>query len=214
MGENFVYASIDVNGLKIVNDEIGHAAGDELIKGAADCMAKAFGSYGKVYRTGGDEFVSIFFANKEQLVVIKEELESITGNWSGELVSLLALSVGYVAKSECEDETILDMAKLADKRMYQAKSAYYAKKGVDRRGQTAANSALCNLYVTLGRFGERKKETVQVPIDEPHVVKKMYDLHLSELDYTPEEMTAITGLMLDDIKAELLNETNIISLKR
>ena len=55
LSENFVYASIDVNGLKIVNDEIGHAAGDELIKGAADCMTKAFGSYGKVYRTGGDE---------------------------------------------------------------------------------------------------------------------------------------------------------------
>lgn len=149
LGENFVYASIDVNGLKIVNDEIGHAAGDELIKGAADCMTKAFGSYGKVYRTGGDEFVSILFANKEQLVVIKEELESITGNWSGELVSSLALSVGYVAKSECEDETILDIAKLADKRMYQAKSAYYAKKGVDRRGQAAANTALCNLYTKI-----------------------------------------------------------------
>ena len=149
LSENFVYASIDVNGLKIVNDEIGHAAGDELIKGAADCMTKAFGSYGKVYRTGGDEFVSILFANKEQLVVIKEELESITENWSGELVSSLALSVGYVSKSECEDETILDMAKLADKRMYQAKSAYYAKKGVDRRGQTAANSALCNLYTKI-----------------------------------------------------------------
>ena len=149
LSENFVYVSIDVNGLKIVNDEIGHAAGDELIKGAADCMTKAFGSYGKVYRTGGDEFVSILFANKEQLVVIKEELESITGNWSGELVSSLALSVGYVAKSECEDETILDIAKLADKRMYQAKSAYYAKKGVDRRGQAAANTALCNLYTKI-----------------------------------------------------------------
>ncbi|MDO5154968.1 MAG: diguanylate cyclase [Eubacteriales bacterium] len=147
--ENFVYASIDVNGLKVVNDEIGHAAGDELIKGAADCMLKAFGNYGKVYRTGGDEFVSIFFANNKQLVVIKDELESITENWSGELVSSLALSVGCVSKSECEDATILDMAKIADERMYQAKSAYYAKKGVDRRGQAAANTALCNLYTKI-----------------------------------------------------------------
>lgn len=148
IGEDFVYASIDVNGLKIVNDEIGHAAGDELIKGAADCMRDAFGSYGKVYRTGGDEFVSIFFASKAQLESIKEDLEQATDNWSGELVSSLALSVGYVTRRECKED-ILEIAKIADKRMYQAKSAYYAKKGVDRRGQAAANTALCNLYTKI-----------------------------------------------------------------
>lgn len=91
MADDFVYASIDVNGLKVVNDEIGHAAGDELIKGAADCMTKAFASYGKVYRTGGDEFVSIFFASIKQLEAIKEDLERIVERWSGELISTLFL---------------------------------------------------------------------------------------------------------------------------
>ncbi len=147
--EDFVYASIDVNGLKVVNDEIGHAAGDELIKGAADCMIKAFGHCGKVYRTGGDEFVCIFFANNEQLASLKEDLDAITAEWSGELVASLALSAGYVARWEGEGDTILDMAKTADKRMYKAKSAYYSKKGIDRRGQAAANTALCNLYTKI-----------------------------------------------------------------
>jgi len=149
LSDDFVYASIDVNGLKVVNDEIGHAAGDELIKGAAECMQRVFGGSGKVYRTGGDEFVSIFFANENQLKSIKEDLETATEKWSGELVSSLALSVGYITRSECEEESILDMAKIADKRMYKAKSAYYAKKGVDRRGQAAANTALCNLYTKI-----------------------------------------------------------------
>ena len=149
VGDNFVYASIDVNGLKIVNDEIGHAAGDELIQGAADCMKKAFGSYGKVYRTGGDEFVSIFFASKEQLEAIEKDLENTVEEWSGELVSSLTLSVGYVTRREFKEETIIDIAKIADQRMYKAKSAYYAKKGVDRRGQAAANTALCNLYTKI-----------------------------------------------------------------
>ena len=36
---------------------------------------------------------------------------------------------------------------------------------------------------------------------------------MSELDYTPEEMTVITGLMPNDIKAELLNANNMISIK-
>ena len=149
IGDDFVYASIDVNGLKVVNDEIGHAAGDELIKGAAVCMMKAFGSYGKVYRTGGDEFVSIFFASKEQLEAIEKDLESITESWSGNLVASLSLSTGYVTRRECKDDTIIDIAKIADKRMYQAKSAYYSKKGIDRRGQAAANTALCNLYTKI-----------------------------------------------------------------
>ena len=149
ISDDFVYASIDVNGLKVVNDEIGHAAGDELIKGAAECMTKAYGSYGKVYRTGGDEFVSIFFANKDQLESIKKDLDNITEKWSGKLVSSLALSVGYITRQECKEETILDIAKIADKRMYKAKAAYYTKKGIDRRGQAAANTALCNLYTKI-----------------------------------------------------------------
>nr|MCR5099910.1 sensor domain-containing diguanylate cyclase [Butyrivibrio sp.] len=57
----FVSMSLDVNGLKVVNDTLGHAAGDELLIGASYCMNKSFGSYGKIYRTGGDEFIVILF---------------------------------------------------------------------------------------------------------------------------------------------------------
>ena len=136
VSEDFVYASIDVNGLKAVNDEIGHAAGDELLRGAADCLQQAFGKYGKVYRIGGDEFVSIFSADKNRLETIRADLKNITEKWSGEMVTSLSLSVGYVIQYECEKMSILEIAKIADKRMYQAKSEYYRKKGVDRRRQS------------------------------------------------------------------------------
>ncbi len=69
------------------------------------------------------------------------------------------------------------------------------------------------LYVTLGRNGERKKETVIVPIDTPQIVKKMYNLHVSDLHYSEEALTDITGLMPKDIRTELLNESNIITIK-
>lgn len=65
------------------------------------------------------------------------------------------------------------------------------------------------LYVTLGRSGERKNESVLVPIDEPQIVKKMYDLHISELKYSEEEMMDITGLKHNDIKTQLLNLGNL-----
>ena len=146
---DFVYAAIDINGLKVVNDEIGHAAGDELIKGAAKCLKYTLGNYGKVYRTGGDEFVAMFFADEEHLKAIANDLNETLLAWEGELVSSLSLSVGYVAKHEFENETVVNMAKIADQRMYKAKSDYYSKKGVDRRGQAAAHTALCKLYTKI-----------------------------------------------------------------
>ncbi len=69
------------------------------------------------------------------------------------------------------------------------------------------------LYVTLGRNGERKKETVQVPIDSPKIVKKMYDLHVTELNYSEEELSDITGLMPNDIRSELLDEAEVIKVR-
>ncbi len=48
----------DVNGLKIVNDTQGHAAGDKLIKDASAMICECF-NHGAVYRIGGDEFAVI-----------------------------------------------------------------------------------------------------------------------------------------------------------
>lgn len=48
---------MDINGLKGVNDALGHEAGDELICGAAQCITQAVGDRGKIFRIGGDEFV-------------------------------------------------------------------------------------------------------------------------------------------------------------
>ncbi|MGV8943623.1 sensor domain-containing protein [Thermomonas sp.] len=50
---------IDLDRFKIVNDVLGHGAGDELLVAAAQRMRKAIGSEGMVARFGGDEFVVI-----------------------------------------------------------------------------------------------------------------------------------------------------------
>ena len=69
------------------------------------------------------------------------------------------------------------------------------------------------LYVTLGRYGERKNESVQVSIDSPKIISKMLDLHISELNYSTEEISDIVGLMPNEINIELLNKNNSISIK-
>lgn len=47
---------LNVNRLKLTNDESGHAAGDELVLGAAKCISETFGKAGRCYRLEGDEF--------------------------------------------------------------------------------------------------------------------------------------------------------------
>jgi diguanylate cyclase (GGDEF)-like protein len=123
--KNFVFVSLDVNGLKPVNDTLGHAAGDELLTGAADCMKRCFGSYGKIYRTGGDEFAAIIFASETQLEKIKEDFAQTTADWSGKLVKSLSISTGYVARREVNTDSVHVLANLADKKMYEAKAAFY-----------------------------------------------------------------------------------------
>jgi diguanylate cyclase (GGDEF)-like protein len=150
--DSLIYASIDVNGLKIVNDNLGHTAGDELIRGAAMCLNRAFGKYGKVFRTGGDEFVAIFSADDNKFANLQDELETIAAEWKGKEVDSLTLSVGYVRKKEFPDDSIVELAKIADKRMYDDKSRFYASKGVDRRGQNDAHKVLCALYTKILRI--------------------------------------------------------------
>jgi diguanylate cyclase (GGDEF)-like protein len=123
--DDLVYVSMDINGLKVVNDTLGHDAGDELIKGASSCFRSALKFYGNVYRTGGDEFIGIIQASPREVEDIKQVLDEKIKAWSGELVDKAHISVGFVEKREFPDYSIIDIAKEADKRMYDMKNEYY-----------------------------------------------------------------------------------------
>lgn len=133
LASEFVYAALDVNGLKGVNDTLGHNAGDELIHGAAECMKQCFGSYGKVYRIGGDEFVSIIFVDESELKKIREDFDEVISHWSGAMVNKISISCGYVYSREKNWESFEEIASEADIRMYEAKEKYYSVEGRDRR---------------------------------------------------------------------------------
>ena len=117
--------SIDINGLKSVNDTLGHAAGDELICGAADCIRKVFGSYGICYRTGGDEFVVLAHADKERAEELIRRLSEEANAWKGKAVRSLSLSSGYALASEHADVSAEKLIVFSDQGMYAEKNRYY-----------------------------------------------------------------------------------------
>ncbi len=158
---NFVYVALDVNGLKTVNDTYGHEAGDELIIGTSECMKRCFSAYGNLYRTGGDEFVALIYADKNQLTEIMHDLEETTEKWEGIFNKTLTVSSGFVTKEEAKDMTLHQIAAFADKRMYEDKARYYQKKGIDRRGQRNAHIALCALYTKILKIN-LSEDTYQV----------------------------------------------------
>ncbi|MCQ2593346.1 MAG: transporter substrate-binding domain-containing protein [Treponema sp.] len=127
--------SIDLNGLKTVNDEYGHAAGDELIFGAGECLSKAFEGIGSVYRMGGDEFEVLSTDSNVDFDSAIGNLKQICKNWHGTFVEELTMSIG-VASGENVDSLLFDeLIKTADERMYEDKRLFYEQTGRNRRKQ-------------------------------------------------------------------------------
>lgn len=126
-------AMVDVNGLKTVNDNLGHEAGDELIKGAADCMLKIFESEGMIYRFGGDEFLIVIKCDEEKTNKLVTSFKELISSWHGKLVDSLSVSVGVVVADSYPNLSFVDLKNEADKLMYQEKEEYYIRTGKTRR---------------------------------------------------------------------------------
>lgn len=122
----------DVNGLKHANDNIGHKAGDELIIGASEVITQCFGDYGETYRIGGDEFAVLCdkaIDADEIIAVFKDACRA----WHGTLIDELAISIGISNGHSDSYDSVDDLIKLADQRMYEDKNRYYMESGHDRR---------------------------------------------------------------------------------
>lgn len=133
LNTEWVYISLDLNGLKQANDSLGHSAGDELICAASNCMKFAFASYGKIYRIGGDEFVVLIQESVSNIDSILQVFDTTIHDWHGKYSNSISVSYGVVKSSEQDFDSIHSVSKLADERMYKSKSEYYNISGNDRR---------------------------------------------------------------------------------
>jgi diguanylate cyclase (GGDEF)-like protein len=129
--------AIDLNGLKAVNDEQGHAAGDSLLRRVGEVLAKAVDAPACAARIGGDEFTVLLpgvdergaFALQERILSM---LDLNNQFYPGQPISL-AMGIACCRSGDSVEATI----HRADQAMYAEKIRYYQDKGVDRRSAMA-----------------------------------------------------------------------------
>ena len=89
------------------------------------------GTRGKVYRTGGDEFIVVAHSGDPEEICrdIREKAES----WRGEFNDKLSVSVGYAARNDNPTASIDELEHISDANMYAEKERYYKENGIERR---------------------------------------------------------------------------------
>lgn len=130
---DLILVAMDVNGLKVINDSRGHAAGDELIKNAAAIMVDAYSKYGTIYRTGGDEFIALLMCEDKDAQKIEEIMNTAIKYTNEKNGSNISVAIGVAVWKDNSEKNYFELEKLADSIMYENKSRYYRESGVDRR---------------------------------------------------------------------------------
>lgn len=110
--KNAFYFLADLNGLKLVNDTIGHSAGDKLLQGFARLLADVVGDDGRAYRQGGDEFAVLYDKDAQTFL---RNLEDRCGDYNQACAIPVSYAIGYC---RLEEE---DFREAADQMMYEDK---------------------------------------------------------------------------------------------
>ena len=119
--------SIDMNGLKYINDHMSHLAGDEALVTISSCFTRALKGRETGYRIGGDEFIIVCRKTSEEEVI--NLVERIKKNVS-ETRYTCAIGYGLNLKGEKDIEALLTES---DARMYEDKERFYRESGIERR---------------------------------------------------------------------------------
>ena len=116
--------SIDMNGLKTINDTIGHAAGDEALITISFCIMRALKSKQSGYRIGGDEFIVVCRKTpKEEVLTLVERIRKNVAETD------YSCAIGYSFNLD-GDRLVSDLLKESDEMMYQEKNKHYEESGL------------------------------------------------------------------------------------
>ena len=124
----------DINGLKSVNDEQGHQAGDQVIRDAADIIRAVLGGLGTLYRIGGDEFVAILQDARHPRSHYARLLQKAVADHNRQLPQpAFTIAMGSASSRTFPQLTIDQLLEIADRQMYRDKARQKAGQPLESR---------------------------------------------------------------------------------
>lgn len=113
---------VDLNGLKQINDGLGHLAGDQALRDTADVLRHTFRESDVIARLGGDEFIVLAHVNQGPGILIQRLREQLaTLNASSQRPYLLDVSIGTAMVGNAGSDQIDELIARADAAMYEHK---------------------------------------------------------------------------------------------
>jgi len=115
--------SIDIDGLKLINDTFGHKVGDEFLIMAAKIISTPFRGIDMIARVGGDEFCIILPSTDYQVALGKKaEIVKLIDEHNDKNPSIrMNMSIGVATSKGVERENIYDVYCRAEENMYEYK---------------------------------------------------------------------------------------------
>ncbi|MCR4756145.1 MAG: GGDEF domain-containing protein [Lachnospiraceae bacterium] len=132
-GRSTMLLFVDINNMKIINDEYGHLNGDLAIKATADSMRKSLPDGWLIGRYGGDEFIAVGRYREHQTIEGYRELfaAALYNTMEGLKISFeLTASAGCCVIHPDSNGTIEDYLKIADESMYEEKEKAHSKRAL------------------------------------------------------------------------------------
>lgn len=186
----------DTNGLKIVNDTLGHEEGDELLKLTTKVLKDVCKGNELIFRIGGDEFAIIIPKAKENEceTLIKNIIDSCN-NYKHDLIKI-SIALGYSVTYDL-DKSIYDTLK-------EAEDMVYRKKLLEKNSFNS--SVISSLQATLQEKSLETKAHTERVVENSIKIGERLSLPLSVMD------ELILVAKLHDIGKIGINESILLKL--
>lgn len=194
----------DINGLKLINDALGHSEGDKLIKKIAEIILSCCDNGEIVARIGGDEF-GILLPNTgaDEVYRKMKQIEKACSEYRGKKDDdpyLISISLGCATRNSME-ESLVDTIKLAEDYMYRDKLL---------QSRSLHSSIISSMKTTLFEKSQETEEHAQRMIKLSRAIgnkMKLKDEQLNEL----ELLSTLHDIGKIGISDAILNKPEMLS---